>query len=151
MITEPEIPDCQFLKDRLGFQPDVMIHVVGTSFEGRQKLLELVERGCSVQNTPPCKLVREPGNKYDPHAVGVYVTINDGYEIQTLHVGYLPKEYEIPCRATNGRFVIEKGSTVKRPVWKILDNKYGSVLCGIEGVRKKNNTRGLVLGLSHVI
>mmetsp|Transcript_4520 Transcript_4520/g.28725 ORF Transcript_4520/g.28725 Transcript_4520/m.28725 type:complete len:291 (+) Transcript_4520:80-952(+) len=55
----------------------MIFHVVGVSFQGRQDVLQHMERGDDIL------LVKEPNNEYDPFAVSVRT-------LQEEEVGYIP-------------------------------------------------------------
>lgn len=57
--------------------------VAGVTFEGRQLVLEVTRVGDPVMLRP------EPSNKYDPHAIAVWVAHEDAAALQ---IGYVPKE-----------------------------------------------------------
>lgn len=137
---------------RIGFKPDVLIQVVGTSYENRQSMLKRVHPWCSIDQTPPAFLEREPKNNYDPGAVAVYIgTFMEDGDWMYEHVGYLPRDYSIPCRATNGQFLFdEQGTPERRAVHQILDAKWGEVMVGVDGIYTAGGGWGLRLGLAHM-
>tara|TARA_Y100000310_G_scaffold202539_1_gene202755 strand:- start:45 stop:548 length:504 start_codon:yes stop_codon:yes gene_type:complete len=148
----PADPRNTYQASRVGFGPDVLIQVVGTSFEGRQGLLNKVHAFCEPEFTPPCKLRREPLNIYDSGAVAVWAGT---YYVEGRwtysKVGFLPKNYSIPYRNSDHNFSFDEDIPKRRKVWELIDQAQDSVHVGIEGVYKVQGNYGMRLGLSHLV
>ena len=139
-------PNNSFQKKRIGFQADIIVYVVGTSFDGRQEKLAQLYQDCTPDDTPACSLVREPNNQYDSGAVAVHVIIGD---VSTA-IGYIPKNYEVPCRSTSGTFHYDGDNNIeRRPLWKIMDKRYGTIKVGLEGVWEVQSNYGARVGIAH--
>jgi len=152
-------PNNEWLVKRVGFKPDTMVQVVGTTFldedgVSRQKLLRMVSAFCEPDFTPPCKLQREPGNIHDPNAVGVLAgraNIDVPGNWEYVHIGYLPKNYAIPYVDTNGSYTFDGREPERKPVWQIMDERLGTVTVGLEGIYKRSSNYGARIGLKHVL
>lgn len=142
--TVPKIND--FMLKRVGFPPDILVQVVGTSHEDRQDYLKKASNYCGPDDTPPCYLEREPTNQYDPNAVAVFLGYSydkeKGWEFHK--VGYLPRDYMIASRNLNNK--LDKARDL---VYILLDNNLGQVQVGVDGVYKQGGTFGCRLGLRH--
>src|SRR3990167_631679 len=105
----PEITAAR--RERIGFNPEILVNAVGVSFEGRQALLAKAYRFCGPDASPPCYLERQPDNEYDPNAVAVYLGVDyskvTGWDFK--HVGFLPKDYQI--NGTNVSTIMDCKST----------------------------------------
>ena len=139
---------------RVGFTPDIIVHVVGTSFEGRQDLLLEASNYCTSKFTPPAKLIREQDNKYDPDAVAVYIGVDFNKDKNTWtfeHVGYLPKGFKIPYKDKQGGYSVDPktGLVEYRKVSEIIDSGEGTVQVGVENILENNGGYGLRVGLRH--
>lgn len=63
-------------------------HVVGVTFEGRQKVLAEFFKTYKVGRQYDVVLMPENNNAYDPNAISVALEVNGKYQC----VGYIPKE-----------------------------------------------------------
>lgn len=130
--TKPQIND--FMVKRIGFKPDNLVQVVGTSHDNRQELLKKAQNFCGPDDSPPCTLVREKDNQYDLGAVAVHLGVD--YDTHTgwdmKRVGYLPKDYQIGDSA---------------PVHTLIDQHIGEVLIGVDGIYSQGGLFGLRVGL----
>ena len=70
-------------------------HVVGVTFEGRQKTLSEFFKKYKVGKQYDVMLMPENNNAYDPNAIAVALDVNGKYEC----VGYIAKELNQDLRA----------------------------------------------------
>lgn len=92
----------------------VRTKIVGTTFEGRQDILDQ----CRRQNVKNLRLLPEPMNKYDPYAVAVVAEIRDADGSQkTVQLGYLSNSERVcsDCGQIVGGSYFEKSKTIQCP------------------------------------
>lgn len=104
----------------------MIFHVVGVSFQGRQKVLQHMELGDDIL------LVKEPNNEYDPFAVSVHT-------LQGEEVGYIPAKLtskvaqDVMCGQVDSIGRTEKGllglnvavSAMRLPVEMVPESQWG--------------------------
>jgi len=127
-------------RKRIGFDPDVLLRVVGVTFDGRQKILVKAYNLCTDDYSVPAVLKRDPTNKFDAGAVkvliGTYYDTNKGKWLLE-QAGFLPKNYILPNDRTN------------IPVWSILDRDPDAIQIAVDGIWQVQGNFGLGIALKY--
>lgn len=151
--------DNKYIPKRVGFVPDILVNVAGSSYEGRQVPISEAKKWCTPEETPPCFIELEPGNPHDKNAVGVWVGTtlqkdDDDSEPEWVYhqVGYLPRGYKIPFRSEDG-IVPGLDHPTRKPVYELLREDPNSVRVGVEGIYGNPDVKkpllGVRIGLRH--
>jgi hypothetical protein len=152
MITDTLFPKVtETALKRIGFSPDILVNVVGSSYEGRQSILKKAAAFSGMDDTPPIFLERELDNPYDPGAVKVMVGID--YDTATgwafSQAGYTPAQWTIPIKDPSGNTMWDGDTPTRKVLHELLDEDPAQVLVGLEGVYRVATNWGMRLGLAH--
>lgn len=88
--------------------------IVGTTFEGRQEILAT----CRDQGVTELELVRDPLNRYDPHAVAIMANIRDVQgQAKSVQLGFLSNGDRIcyDCGAVVGALLFKQSRRLRCP------------------------------------
>lgn len=148
------------------FEPEIInTKIVGVTFEGRQQVIQAIERLQKNKSSVKVFLKRDEQNEYDPFAIAVYVTYYDNvfFSEVTRQIGFLKKEiassfvadmeegynFEVLEFETTGGYKKTRGVNIKilrkgadMPTLTAMDllKRKGSSTGGTEYLRLKENT-----------